>query len=305
MRLALALLPATLALSACGNAAPAAVQPVTRIVAFGDSYADNGNIFRLLGVAPPPLYPKGRFSNGTNFVDTMGTLLGVPTVNFALGGAVTGPGRDHRPAGFDTQYRAFLAGGGPAAFPRVSGRLSPSDLVVISIGGNDARAYEQSFGTSPSAALINSAISRAPAAAGASVANAERGLNALVGAGARKIMFLGGDVSRLPEVAGRPIARIGRAFSVRYNQGVKAALARYAKKGIAVTYVDLDRIHDQVEANPAAYGLLGAGACPSACLANPALADRYLFYVDRLHLSSAGFAIVGRYAVEQLRAGSG
>ncbi len=125
--------------------AAATFPKVARIVAFGDSYADDGNVFRMFGARPPAMYPKGRFSNGTNFIDTMGELLDVPIANFAVGGAVT--------AGFDTQYRAFLAGGGPAAFPRVEGRLRPTDLVVISIGGNDARAYAKSLGTSPTAGV--------------------------------------------------------------------------------------------------------------------------------------------------------
>jgi phospholipase/lecithinase/hemolysin len=276
---------------------------ITRIVAFGDSFADDGNIYELFGTTPPPLYPRGRFSDGTNFVDTMGELLGAPVANFALGGAVTGPGSDNNPAGFDQQYRAFLAGGGPAYFPRVSGRFSPADLVVVSIGGNDARAFGKSFGRSPSRAKVEAAIAAAPAAAALSVANATQGLEALVGAGARRITFLGGDVGRLPEVAGSTIAPIGSAFSKSYNEGMKASLARFAARGISVHYLDLDKLADRVASDPAAFGLNSAGACPAECLTNPALAGKYLFYVDKVHLTSAGFAIVGRAAVAQLRSG--
>jgi phospholipase/lecithinase/hemolysin len=284
-----------------GCAAPASAQRFDRIVAFGDSFADDGNIYELFGSTPPPLYPRGRFSNGTNFVDTMGQLLRVPIANFALGGAVTGPGSNNRPAGFDQQYRAFLAGGGPAYYPRVSGKFSKSDLVVVSIGGNDARAYEKSFGRSPSAAAVASAIARAPNAAARSVANATVGLDALVKAGARTITFLGGNVGRLPEVKGSAIAPIGSAFSSSFNAGIKSSLARLASRGVTVHYLDLDKLADRVEADPGQFGLISAGACPSACLADPALADKYLFYVDKLHLSSAGFAIIGRQAVAQLK----
>lgn len=293
---------AALTATSCAEAAPA--QPIERIVAFGDSYADDGNIFELFGAAPSPLYPRGRFSNNSNFVDAMGEILRVPIANFALGGAVTGPGRNNRPAGFDPQVRAFLAGGGPAYYPRVSGKFSPADLVVVSIGGNDARAYEKSFGRSPSVSAVKSAIAGAPAAAARSVGNAAAALDKIVGAGARRIVFLGGDVGRLPEVKGSPIAPIGSAFSRSYNAGMKTWLEKAASSGIAVSYVDLDELADRVEANPARFGLISAGACPAACLADPALADKYLFYVDKLHLTSAGFAIIGREAVAQLQRGS-
>src|SRR3546814_523240 len=67
--------------------APASAQSVDRIVAFGDSYADDGNLFELIGIDPPFVYPTGRFSGGTNFVDPISTLLNAPAENFAIGGA--------------------------------------------------------------------------------------------------------------------------------------------------------------------------------------------------------------------------
>ena len=68
----------------------AAAQTVfSTIQAFGDSYADTGNLFKILGVPNPPQYPTGRFSGGTNFVDTTSALLGISQNNFAIGGAKT------------------------------------------------------------------------------------------------------------------------------------------------------------------------------------------------------------------------
>ena len=59
------------------------------IQAFGDSYADTGNLIKIIG--PQPIYPTGRFSGGTNFVDTTSVLLGgIPITNVAIGGAKTG-----------------------------------------------------------------------------------------------------------------------------------------------------------------------------------------------------------------------
>jgi uncharacterized protein YhjY with autotransporter beta-barrel domain/phospholipase/lecithinase/hemolysin len=285
-------------------AAPASAQTVTRIVAFGDSYADDGNFFELTGIPRPAVYPNGRFSDRTNFVDTMSLLLNVPVDNFAIGGAFTGNGNINGVGpGFVTEYQSFLAGGGPAAFPRVTGKFGPTDLAVISIGGNDARAYERSLGTNPTAAQITTLLAGVPAQAAARAAEATAGLNALVGAGARNITVLAGDVGRLPEVNGLPVAQVGTAYSSAFNAGFRTSLASVASQGVIVNYLDLNKIGDVAGANLSAFGLISAGACPVACLTtDPSLIDKYLFYVDNLHLTSKGFEIVGRYAVRQLEA---
>ena len=165
MRISKAVLCAAAAVGGLAAASPASAQRVDRIVAFGDSYADDGNLFELLGIPRPAVYARGRFSDGTNFVDTMASLLNVPVDNFAIGGAFTGNGNINGPGipGFVTEYQSFLAGGGPAAFPRVSGTFDEDDLLVVSIGGNDARAYERSLGLSPSAAEIAGLIAGVPA----------------------------------------------------------------------------------------------------------------------------------------------
>jgi len=284
-------------------AAPASAQRVNNIVAFGDSYADDGNLFELLGIPRPASYPNGRFSNNTNFVDTMGLLLGRPIQNFAIGGAFTGTGNINGPGipGFVTEYQSFLAGGGPAAFPRTTGRFDPNDLLVISIGGNDARAYERSLGLNPNAAQIAGLLAGVPAQATQRVTEATTGLNALVAAGARNITFLAGDVGRLPEVVGLPVAAVGTAYASAFNNGMRTSLATYANQGVIVNYLDVNLIGNRVAANPAAFGLASAGASTPADVA-AGNADRFLFYADNVHLSSAGFAIVGRYAVRQLEA---
>src|ERR1700704_6903586 len=97
------------------------------IQAFGDSYADTGNLIKIIG--PQAIYPTGRFSGGTNFVDTTSALLGIPQNNFAIGGATTGPTNVVAPGipGFTQEWQGFVASGKKNA---------PSALVGISIGGN-------------------------------------------------------------------------------------------------------------------------------------------------------------------------
>lgn len=290
-----------LAGAAClAMATAAAAQSVTpkRIVAFGDSYADDDNLFRILGVPNPPVYPTGRFSGGTNFVDTLAQSYRAEQINFAIGGAFTGRGNSgfdniNGPGipGFQFEVDRFLGGGG-APFPSVTPRFAPNDLLAVSIGGNDARFYQFNGGT----------VAGAAARAAISVGEAKAGLDRLVAAGARNIAFLAGNVGDLPEVRGTPISAVGAAFSNAFNAGIQAPLAGYAANGALVHYLDLTIVGNSIRANPSAYGLVSADACTAACVQSPAVSAQFLFYVDRVHLTSAGFAIVAEYFQRQIEA---
>lgn len=285
---------ASLLLSATALATPAAAQRVTRIIAFGDSYADTGNAFRL-GLPPQPIYPDNRFTNGFNYVDTLSTLTGAPAIDFAIGGALTNnsntiPGLP----GFTYEYGKFLAGGG-APFPTVTPSFQPNDLLTLSIGGNDARVYQFGGGT----------IAGAPTAAGAAVASTKAGLDALVGAGARNISYLAVNTALAPEIAGNAAGiAVRNAYATAFNGGLQNVFAGYASNGVIVNYLDLSVLGQEITANPSAFGLASAGACPvalgAACIGPTG--NQYLFYIDQLHLSQQGFAIVARYINAQLHA---
>jgi uncharacterized protein YhjY with autotransporter beta-barrel domain/phospholipase/lecithinase/hemolysin len=272
-------------------ATPAAAQRVDRIIAFGDSYADDGNAFELGLVSPSvaPLYPTGRFTGGTNYIDTLSQLLGVPVLNFAIGGARANPD-------FLTEVAVFSAGGG-GVFPTVTPAFDENDLVTVSIGGNDARAY----GSTPGASVGGAAAAAAPA-----VAATEVGLDVLVNAGAPTISFLAGDTGQLPEVAAFPsIAAIRTAYSTAFNQGVQQVLADYAADGVMVHYLDLSLVLERVQANLAAYGLTGV-TCPSFAAGDLTCrltgGEGFLIYGDLLHPTSQGSAIIARYVATQLQA---
>jgi len=286
-------------------ATPAAAQRVERVVAFGDSYIDDGNVFELTGTPVPPIYPLGRFSNGTNLVDTLARLINAPILNYGIGGAVARAQNTALPQvqAFDLQTQSFLAGGGPPAFPRSSGRFAPTDLLIVNIGANDARAYERQFGVNPTAAQIAALQAGVQAQAQLAAGEAIRNLNGLVAAGARNLTVLGGDVGFLPEVRGLPVAAVGSAYSTAYNNLLKNQLAAYAAQGAIVNYLDLNLIAQQVQNNLGAFGIQSTGACPIACVTtNPELLDRFLFYVDQVHLTQRGYEIVGQYAARQLEA---
>jgi outer membrane lipase/esterase len=276
---------------------PAAAQQIDRIVVFGDSYADTGNALRLAGVSPitTVVYSTGRFSGGSNYVDTLSSILQVQQYNFAIGGAsTTGNGTPGLP-GFPFEVQEFLAGGGTLGFPAVSTTLTRIDLVAISIGGNDSRYYQQGGGT----------VAGAPAAAAAAVTSFQQNFNLVMQKGTPTISFLAGNAALLPEVATNPSAQATRAaFSSAYNSGVQQVLAGYASQGAIVHYLDLTQVANNVSANPGAYGITAGLVCPlfpdPTCIANSNAP--YLFYGDALHLTSTGFAIVGKYVARQLAA---
>lgn len=285
-----------LAATALVAATPASAQRVTRIVAFGDSYADTGNLFRIGGINPisTVVYTTGRFSGGTNYIDTLSTLLNAPVVNFAIGGATTGFANvtTSAPLGFQTEVASFLAGGG-TLFPATTPKFGPNDLLALSVGGNDANGYQGAGGT----------VAGAAAAANVSVANFTSGVNALVGAGARNISYIALQPETAPRVAGDPAAQqVLRTFSSTFNAGIQAPLAGYAANGAIVNYLDVGLVGARITATPAAYGITNL-VCPAfpnpTCVVN---ASGYLFYGDQLHLTSDGFRIVAKYVAAQMEA---
>jgi uncharacterized protein YhjY with autotransporter beta-barrel domain len=281
---------------------------VTRIVVFGDSYADTGNAFAL-GYANPQalaVYPTGRFSGGSNYIDTLANTLQVPVQNFAIGGAMGGT--NNGTLCFDPVYGSALCGKGlqyevdqflnvgtqSAVFPNATTTFTRSDLLAISIGGNDARIYQQGGGP------------LATAAAAGALAGTNTGvqISRLLAQGTPTISFLALNGAVAPEVANNPAAQAIRGtFSTAYYASVQPALAAAAANGSIVHYLDGQVLAGEIAANPAAYGITNGLVCPifpnTTCLVN---SNGYLFYGDALHLTSQGFAIIAQYVGRQLAA---
>jgi len=90
------------------------------------------------------------------------------------------------------------------------------------------------------------------------------------------------------------------AYSTAFNNGVQTVLAGYATRGSIVHYLDLSRCSTR-SPRPLAPTAIQNLVCPAfpnpTCVAN---STGYLFYGDLLHLTSNGFAIVGKYVARNL-----
>ena len=127
----------------------------TALYGFGDSYADTGaapgGAFRLAGVTACINNPSScRFTGGTNFVETLQSIYGLPGLtNYAIGGALT-DNSNTLTAGLGVAVPPL------AGFPYELARLAydgvrfkSTDLVTVSIGGNDSSPSRKTMLRSP------------------------------------------------------------------------------------------------------------------------------------------------------------
>ena len=104
----------------------------SKLVVFGDSISDNGNVFRASGGTFPGFpYYQGRFSNGPIWIDDLAAIPGVvgqPTEDLAYGGARTDTNIDPRLPGMQAEVGGYLA---------LHPVVDPNALYIVWGGGND------------------------------------------------------------------------------------------------------------------------------------------------------------------------
>jgi outer membrane lipase/esterase len=136
-----------------------------RLLVFGDSLSDTGNILDATGFFPPPPYNDGRFTGGLTHVDllaqTYGLAPGADLFNFAFGGAKAQTDLTDAIPDFGEQIGLF----------QLSGPLPPAKTVALAgFGGNDAFAAAEA---AANAFPLDDAQARdAAMAAGAAAADA-------------------------------------------------------------------------------------------------------------------------------------
>jgi uncharacterized protein YhjY with autotransporter beta-barrel domain/lysophospholipase L1-like esterase len=271
---------------------------------FGDSYADTGfapgGVLRLPPFnfpCPngPALLPTCRFTGGTNFVDSLQSIYGLPqAANFAFGGALTDttntlPTPGFPQPGFVQELAIFAASGM---------RFTDHDLIALSIGGNDSTL-----------GLTTDSNPQLAARATTAALNAVAGVQQLIAAGARNIAWLSpGNSFYFPAANGQPLT-FGQhtAWSDTYYQQIQQLLAPAARSGVRIFLFDFGTLQARVAADPGLYGFASAGGCQALLGQNTCLASSYAvqnsyFYFNDVHPTSAAMALIARYMANQIDA---
>ena len=284
---------AALTLAAVSTAGAAGAQSYNRLVVFGDSLSDNGNLFLATGGTTPasPPYFQGRFSSGPVFTERLGfnasNFMGPVTgsINYAFGGARTDS--QAAPLGMRVQLAQYQARGG---------RFGAGDLVSILGGANNI------FQGLPAAgASTNPQGSIAPVSL-AAAADMNFIVNSVAQAGAGTILVTNlPKLSLTPQFRATPAAPLADFAVTTFNgallTGLNATAA--ARPGTNIIMMDLFKIGDVIAANPSAFGVSnvtqpcfnGVTVC-----ANP---NDY-FYFDGVHPTAAGHAAIARLANDYL-----
>jgi outer membrane lipase/esterase len=284
-----------------------------RVVSFGDSLSDNGNlnaalsfeVLKFVGVLDDIDYAQGRFSNGPTFVELIagnanfaagessqarfyGVLFSPANsllnpnvnidgnVNLAIGGATT------------TGGDIFLGLGIPSVedqindFRDAGGQFGTNDLVTLLAGAND---------------IFNANLDAGAAAAAAAAQS--RNVTALLNAQARTIL-----IANLPNLGATPrfngdvtTVEAGLVATNTFNGILAADLQGLAAANPQANLIqaDLQGMLDIVIANPEAFGFTNVTeACASAgggVCANP---DEFLFF-DEVHPTAAGHFFLAQF----------
>ena len=287
---------AALTVAAVGGIASAAsAQSYSRLVVFGDSLSDNGNLFAATGGASPtsPPYFQGRFSNGPVFTELLGFNVGrsaagasvTGSINYAYGGARTDSSAF--PPGMRNQLLAYTGGGGT---------FRSTDLVSILGGANNI------FQGLPAAGASANPTGAITPVVNAAAADMTFLVNSIAAAGAGTILV--GNIPSLgnaPQFRGTVAAPLAEFAGTSFNSALLSGLmtTAAARPGTNIILFDIFKVGAALTANPSAFGLTNVTDACFNGVTVCATPNTYLFW-DGVHPTAAGHQLIARLANDYL-----
>jgi thermolabile hemolysin len=261
-------------------------QSFSRVVIFGDSLSDVGNVYhQTFGITPqsPPHY-EGRFSNGPVWAEHLAWGLGLGT-----------PVRS-RSGGFDYAYGGARTGGGsvtfwPFSFPNIGTQINSylanhtpagDELFVVWGGGNDLMSTSDD-----------------PAVPAGNVAGH---VTALAGAGAVNFVVPNlPPLGQIPRYVGTANEGVMDGRALEFNGYLAGHLAGLeGSAGVNVFKLDVAGLFYEMFADPGAWGLTNVREAAYSGGTVAEGVEGYLFW-DDVHPSATGHGLLGEAAVEEVR----
>lgn len=277
-------------------------QQFSRIISFGDSLTDNGNLFAAAGTPPAPYY-QGRFSNGPTWVELLNgpmqrlgqtsplNVNGTSNINFAFGGARTDT-LVAQPPGTSTQIGAFAL---------LGGKYTNRDIVTVWGGANE---FIQRMQLPINPATIQGEIQTIMTGA---AGNIGAQVNAIAQAGAGTIVTVNlPDLGAAPAFSGTATgAQIASFASNSYNSAwqIATSAAAAANPNVNVIQVPVDQLFAAVIANPGQFGFTNATSqcvTTATCVLAPASTQNQFLFWDSVHPTAAGHALMASFAAEYI-----
>jgi outer membrane lipase/esterase len=288
--------PAALVVAAvCGLASAASAQNYSRLVVFGDSLSDNGNLYAATFNTQPtsPPYFMGRFSNGPVFTELLGfnigrSAAGAPvtgSINYAYGGARTD--NSAFPPGMRLQLTQYTGGGGT---------FGANDLVSVLGGANNIFQGLPAAGISPSPQAAIQPVATSAAA------DINFIVNSVATAGAGTILVTNlPKLSLTPQFGGTAAAPLADFAVTTFNGALSAGLfaTAAAQPNTNIILMDIYKIGDVIAGSPSSFGLTNVSSACFNGVTVCATPDTY-FYWDGVHPTAAGHRLLASLAEDYL-----
>ena len=253
------------------------------LVVFGDSLSDNGNLFNLIGLPPPP-YWEGRSSNGPTYAEQLAALLGANLDDLAFAGALASdlspPGLP-LPINLSDQIQTYLA-------KLSEDKSPPHTTAVINIGSNDYLHY------------LLSSLPKDPATAqtviGNVIASIDDAINELTQAGVDRVaLYTLPDPTHSPLASQLPPAVV--AFAHQLILQNNAALEQLASTHQNIQLVDLYALFETVASDPASFGFTAGLSTELINLTqSAAFAPNEVLFFDAEHPTYAGHGVLAAFS---------
>jgi len=278
-------------------------QSYSRLVVFGDSLSDNGNLYTATGQPTSPPYNQ-RYTNNLVWAEYLtGGLQGWFTatsytsgsIDLAWGGARsdTASNSNGPIPGTPLQIADYLGHGGT---------FGPNDVASVWIGANDIFQGLPAAAASPSnATTIMTGV------AGTAAGNAGSQAGQLAAAGAKTIIVMNlPDLGSVPQFSGSATtSAIATYSSTVFNTALDTTLKAQAAvhPGSNFIEVDINSAFHVIMANPSAFGITNVSqACVlvTACVTGGlSTQNSYLFW-DTVHPTETGHKLVADLVAQYL-----